>query len=242
MKIAVITPYYQESLDYLQQCHQSVLNQDVEVDHFFIADGYPREELLSWKIKHISLPQAHADNGNTPRGIGGRLADAEGYTFITYLDADNWYHPGHLKNMLDLWQKTRADVCASYRTFHALNGQELKVQEKDEMEFKHVDTSCLMLHRRAFDMLDVWLKMPKQLSPICDRIFYAGIRRKHYRLAFTRQKSVAFRSQYASHYEHSQIDVSGLNLKRQVTREPYQWLLSPEGLHKTVDSLGYLPL
>jgi hypothetical protein len=53
---------------------------------------------------------------------------------------------------------------------------------------------------------------------------------------------VAFRSQYASHYEHSQIDVSGLNLKRQVTREPYQWLLSPEGLHKTVDSLGYLPL
>lgn len=242
MKIAVVTPYYQEPIEYLRQCHQSVMGQEVDVDHFFIADGYPQEELLTWKIKHVSLPQAHGDNGNTPRGIGSKLADAEGYTFITYLDADNWYHPGHLKGLLDLWQKTRADVCASSRTFHAFDGRELKVEEKDELELKHVDTSCLLLHRRAFDLLDIWLKMPKQLSPICDRVFYAGIRKRHFRIAFTRKKSVAFRSQYVSHYINSGIDVANLNLKNNVSKEPYQWLLSSAGLQKTVDCLGYLPL
>ena len=242
MKIAVITPYYQESLEYLRQCHQSVVSQGVDVDHFFIADGFPQAELMSWKIKHMTLPFAHGDNGNTPRGIGGKLAEAEGYTFITYLDADNWYHPGHLQSMLDLWEKTQADVCASFRTFHALDGQELRVQEKDELELRHVDTSCLLLHRRAFNILDVWLKMPKPLSPICDRVFFTGIKKNHYRVEFTRQKSVAFRSQYLAHYQHSKIDTAGLNLKESVVKETYKWLLSSEGLRESVDSLGFLPL
>jgi glycosyltransferase involved in cell wall biosynthesis len=97
MKIAVITPYYKESIEFLRQCHKSVINQDISTDHclthFFIADGFPNEEVMKWNIKHITLPQAHSDNGNTPRGIGSILADVEGYDFIAYLDADNWFYP-----------------------------------------------------------------------------------------------------------------------------------------------------
>ncbi len=59
---------------------------------FFVSDGFPNLELMKWNIKHISLPQSHTDYGNTPRGIGSLVADIEGYDFIAYLDADNWFH------------------------------------------------------------------------------------------------------------------------------------------------------
>jgi hypothetical protein len=75
MKIAIITPYFKESLDILEQCYNSVLSQEVNTDHYFIADGFPRNEINSWKVKHIILEKSHNDNGNTPRGIGSKTAN-----------------------------------------------------------------------------------------------------------------------------------------------------------------------
>ena len=96
LKIAVITPYFKEPLEVLRQCFESVQAQGVRADHFFIADGHPRPELELWGVKHVVLPQAHANNGDTPRGIGGLLAEAEGYDFVAYLDADNWFQPNQI--------------------------------------------------------------------------------------------------------------------------------------------------
>ena len=112
MKIAVITPYYKESTEVLHQCHQSVLTQNVSADHFFVSDGFPNVELMKWNIKHISLPQSHTDFGNTPRGIGSLVANIEGYDFIAYLDADNWFHSNHLSSLLNLHEETKADICS----------------------------------------------------------------------------------------------------------------------------------
>jgi glycosyltransferase involved in cell wall biosynthesis len=33
-RIAVVTPYYKEPLEWLRQCHDSVLAQEVPADHF----------------------------------------------------------------------------------------------------------------------------------------------------------------------------------------------------------------
>src|SRR5205814_1150110 len=117
-KIAVITPYCREPLDVLAQCHESVLAQGAEVDHFMVADGYPREEVNAWNARHVVLPLAHADGGSTPRAVGSILADAEGYDFIAYLDADNWYAPGHIASLLELHRSSGALVCSCFRTFH----------------------------------------------------------------------------------------------------------------------------
>jgi hypothetical protein len=38
--------------------------------------------------------------GNTPRAIGGILADAYGFDAVTYLDADNWYDPAHVEDFV----------------------------------------------------------------------------------------------------------------------------------------------
>jgi glycosyltransferase involved in cell wall biosynthesis len=144
VRIAVITPYYKEPLSILKQCHDSVLAQQVDavVDHFMIADGHPMLELSKWKVKHVQLPNAHSDNGNTPRGIGSTLADAEGYDFVAYLDADNWYYPDHLASLLALHHQSEAPVCCSMRTFHKIDGSPLNIAEPQEDSFLHVDTSC----------------------------------------------------------------------------------------------------
>ena len=239
-KIAVITPYYQESTEVLLQCYQSVQSQEMAADHFFIADGFPKKELCRWNVKHIPLPQSHSDNGNTPRGIGSFLAASEGYDFIAYLDADNWFHPNHLSSLLDLWERTKADICSSFWTYHCLDGTPLNIRELDEVSLKHIDTSCLLLHSSAFASLDIWLKMPKQLSPVCDRVFLAGLRNMKYRFASTKLKTVAFRSQYKSHYLGAKLDPP-INSKENVSKEPAEWLRTIEGTRETIRKLGFFP-
>lgn len=240
-RVAVITPYFKESLDVLIKCHESVKNQAVDVEHFFIADGFPNSELDVLGVRHIILDKAHGDNGNTPRGIGALLAEIEGFEYIAYLDADNWFHPGHLDSLISLQKETQADVCCSFRTIHDLDGNELtNVQDKDELSLNHVDTSCFLLHRFAFESSRIWLNMPRQLSPLCDRVFYAGLRHYRYRIAHTKQKTVAFRSQYLPHYEAAGAPLAE-NLKSGVEVEPLQWLYSFEGTVATVERLKFWP-
>ena len=122
-KIAVITPYYKEPLDVLEECHASVRSQGDHVTHFMIADGHAKPEIDDWQACHIKLPLSHGDFGNTPRGVGSTLAQSEGYDFITYLDADNWYHDGHIASLLDHIRETKAHVFSSFLTFHDLSGK-----------------------------------------------------------------------------------------------------------------------
>lgn len=240
MKIAVITPYFKEPLEVLRQCFESVLAQELRADHFFIADGHPRPELDQWGVKHVVLPQSHANNGNTPRGIGGLLARAEGYDFVAYLDADNWYQVNHLSSLVRLWQSSRSPVCCALRTFHRLDGQFMPIREVDEESHQHVDTSCFLIQREAFDCLDIWLKMPNQLAAICDRIFYKALENKKIPIAFSDMRTVAFRTQYASHYLSVNLTPPA-HAKSGEDRPCVKWLESIEGINESVRMLGFYP-
>ena len=46
-KVAVITPYYKEPMHILQQCCESVARQGADVDHFLVADGFPKRESVA---------------------------------------------------------------------------------------------------------------------------------------------------------------------------------------------------
>jgi glycosyltransferase involved in cell wall biosynthesis len=241
-KIAVITPYYKEPTEMLRACHESVLSQGVAADHFMVADGHPNDAVATWPVQHVALNKGHADNGNTPRGMGGLLAQNQGYDFVTYLDADNWYHPGHLQAMLDCHAQTQADVCCSSRTYHHHNGTQLAVTEADEEAMLHVDTSCFFIHRRAFKLLGAWVHMPKPLSPIGDRVMLALMRHERYQLAFTKQRSVAFRSQYAAHYgQGTESPVIALKDFSEV-QPSYTWLMTDDGVASCVSRMGFWPV
>ena len=56
MKVAVITPYYDEPDSILDRCIDSVLQQDANVIHIKIADGYAKSWLLADE-NHITIFQ-----------------------------------------------------------------------------------------------------------------------------------------------------------------------------------------
>ena len=241
-RIAVITPYFKESLDVLRQCHESVLAQGPQVDHFMVADGHPVNEVATWNVRHVVLPSAHDDGGSTPRGLGSMLADSEGYDFVAYLDADNWYQPGHLASLLETHQNTRSPVCTSFRSFHRPDGSLLEITELEEDRLQHVDTSCFLLHRSAFEVLSVWCRMPKQMGPLCDRVFLAAIRHARFAITSTRQRTVAYRTLHELHYKQAGLAAPAGFKSGSMIQPGVNWLRTQEGVDESVRRLGFWPL
>jgi hypothetical protein len=245
-RIAVITPYYKEAIEVLRQGHDSVLAQDVEaeVDHFYIADGFPNRAIDRWKATNISLPLAHRNNGNTPRAVGTLLAEAEGYDFISFLDGDNWYSHNHLSSLMRIHEATKASVCCSWRTFHRLDGTIIRnLRDDEELALRHVDTSCYFVHRSAFSLNLVWSQMPNELSPVCDRVFFAAaIHKLGNNLAFSKQATVAFRTDYHSHYKavNETPPASGF-AKGEKVDLAIAYLQSADCITKCVAQLGFWP-
>ncbi|WP_158808348.1 hypothetical protein, partial [Beijerinckia sp. L45] len=201
LKIAVVTPYHTESDAILRQCHDSVLAQTHECHHILVADGHAKPLFAtSPRTLHLALPLENADNGNTPRAIGGLLADRYGFDAVAYLDADNWYDDDHIANMVAGHGHSGYPLVACKRRFCDLDGNAMAITEGEEERHRHVDTSCWMLCRPAFGLLAAWL-MPKALSPVCDRIFFQAV--LHARLPITgaSSRTVNFRTRYALHYE-----------------------------------------
>lgn len=241
-KIAVITPYYKEPTEILWQCHQSVMSQGLPITHFMVADGHPNPNVASWNVQHVVLPTSHNDNGNTPRGIGALLAQSSGFEFVAYLDADNWYEETHLQSLLDLHNSHGVEVCCSFRNYYDLEGNLMAgVREQDEDACTHVDTSCFLIHKSAFRSAYVWTSMPKELAPICDRIFYYGLKHARYKIGHSRRRTVAFRSQYAFHYQLAGRPIP-VGAKTSVGALPMKWLLTLEGVKTCQSELLFVPV
>jgi len=241
--IFVVTPYHTESLDMLRRCHDSVMAQQVEanVTHIMVADGHARPEIDAWNVIHIRLPREHGDNGNTPRAVGSVVAQTNGAEYIAFLDADNWYYPEHLASLLEGQRQTGASVLCAWRDFYDPQGRRLAMTEVDEDNLTHVDTSCLMLHSSVFELTEIWSRMPKKLSPVCDRIFYFGVRHRKYMSGFTRKRTVGFTTLYTSHYNSLGLPVPA-NGKAIPLDDIMAYLTSVEGVRETVNRLGFWPL
>ena len=241
-KIAVVTPYHSEPLEYLEQCHRSVAAQRPEAVHFMVADGLPRAEVAAWPVRHVVLPGAHADCGCVARGVGAALADAEGFDYITFLDADNWYHPGHLQSLVELQQRMDVPVCSSFRTFHQPDGTPMAITMPEEDRLSHVDTSCFFLHRAAFEVNSAWSRIPKKIGLICDSVFLAALRSRHFAIASTRQRTVAYRTLHAYHHQLAGLPPPPGAKPVGMNQSSIDWMLTKEGVDECFRSLGFWPL
>jgi hypothetical protein len=201
MKVAVITPYYDEDEAILDACHQSVLKQTHPSVHFMISDGRPHPSVSRWNVVHVQLPTAHGDNGDTPRCVGAVLAACEGFDAVAFLDADNWLQIDHVESLVTLARRTSAPVCVSSRSIHRFDGSLMIDRDRESDGEAHVDTSCLLITRPAFGSLPVWGGIPRIMSPVCDRIFWRHILHRRYGVARTGRPTVAFRTRYTMHYD-----------------------------------------
>jgi hypothetical protein len=241
-KVAVITPYFSEPYSQLSQCYESVKAQKITVNHFMIADGNPQSYVDTWNTCHIKLHRSHSDGGSFARGIGGLAAKAEGYDFIAYLDADNWYHSEHLSSLLSLWEATHSPVCSGLRSFHDVEGKTMNIFEPDEDTLRHIDTSCFLLYRSAFDCLPIWLNMPKILSPISDRVFLAGILHHKLKITSTKSRTVAYRTRYEGHYRSANMPIPIGAKGPAPSLQALKYLQTREGVTNCIATLGFWPL
>lgn len=200
MKVFVVTPYFQEPIEWLRECHESVMRQSAACTHVMIADGNPRPEIDSWQVMHVKLPQGARDHGGTPRGIGGMFAQGQRAEAIAYLDADNWYHDDHIERMIDCVARGGAEVgVATMRVFTADKGFSEPHDDKAHSDF-FVDTNRLFLTRAVFNCLDVWARIPPRLSVIHDRLFWLILISHARRYCVYDQETVAYRTRHRGYY------------------------------------------
>ncbi|GAB2693676.1 glycosyltransferase family 2 protein [Nocardia thraciensis] len=202
-RYAVVTPYFEESRALLRRCIDSVQAQTVAVDHILVADGAPQSWIDAENVRHIRLDRNHGDYGNTPRGIGAMLAMSEQFAGIGFLDADNWLEPGHIAACEDAARcaapRGRVDYVIARRSMRRLDGTPLPVQ--DEPIDTHVDTSCLFLLPGSYDIIPYLGRIPRTLSVIGDRIFYATLRHHGLRAAVNTSVTVNYHCLWSVIYE-----------------------------------------
>jgi hypothetical protein len=199
LKFAVITPYHDESRQLLERCIQSVSRQTIPVEHFVVADGLPQSWLDTEPVRHIKLDRPHRDFGNTPRGIGSLLAISEGFDGFGFLDADNWLEPDHVELCVRFGKPGESSTCdyvVTQRHLRRPDGTTIPMPE----EHDHVDTNCLFMLKGAFFVVPYFAMMPKQLSPMADRIFYQALRARGLRSAFVPTKTVNYHCLWESVY------------------------------------------
>lgn len=237
MRVAVITPYYREDLDTLRRCHDSVLRQTYPCTHIFVADGHPQQEIYSWKAQHFSMAVSHGDYGDTPRGIGSISAFNQGFDAVAYLDADNWYAEDHIESLVRACSEHDLAVAFSSRRIVLSTGEHCPFVDSDEVDGRHVDTSCFFITAKAAFVASLWAMMDPRYSVIGDRLLLHVVKARGLRHGWTGQQTLYYESRWRVHFEamgkapppdaHS-IDLSHLS-------EPY----SPE---KSIARLGFDPL
>ena len=199
MKIAVITPYFNEDLDTLARCHKSVLSQTyAQVDHVMVSDGNPNSELDKWNLKHIRIPNTN-DYGDTPRCLGALYAYSAGYDGICFLDADNWFETNHVTLMTWLQGCDTADVVTATRTLRREDGSVLGVcKESDGQSFN--DTNCYLIMRQAIPVVQSVLFKHKDNAIIGDRVLWRAILDAKFKLARCTTPTVNYTTLFAVHY------------------------------------------
>ena len=116
MKICVVTPYFQESLEWLMHAHASVKSQTIEARHVLVCDGAAPAQIPDFQGTQIVLQRNYRDYGKMSRLIGcfhaitALEADA-----IAFLDADNWDHPDHLKTLSGIAGNAQVEAVSSAR-------------------------------------------------------------------------------------------------------------------------------
>lgn len=199
-RVAVITPYYKESVTQLEQCHRSVLSQSEPCMHVLVADGHARRRINKWQAEHIRLPQSHGDIGSTPRLIGCYHAIGLGVDAVAFLDADNWYRPDHISNLLEAIDQQNADFASSGRTLCRLDGSVMGDCPLTDPE-SFIDTNSMLFSKTAFHLLHQWVLMPSYGHLIGDRIMLHHVRSSGLKHEHVNKNSVFYRCSKAGLYK-----------------------------------------
>ena len=199
MKICVVTPYFETEPAWIRQGHASVRGQTIPAHHVLVCDGSAPAQIEAFQGTHILLQRNYKDYGNTPRLIGCYNAITRGAEAIAFLDADNWFQPDHLENLLRFAQQNDLDACSSGRTLHRPDGSFMvKCPTVDGRPY--IDTSCLLIMKPAFQHMIAWVLFGQEVSAVMDQQLWSHMATMGARLGFLDKATVSYRTRHASHY------------------------------------------
>lgn len=208
MKVAVVTPYYNESTEQLMRCMDSVRRQTHrDITHVMVSDGLPLP--MSGKgtnLEHITLPCSHSDAGATPRAIGGLSAFSRGFDAVAFLDADNWYEPNHIEKMIETMTSKSADAIVATRTIYSTDLKKLYVDEIESDGKNMVDTNCMFLSRRLMYMLTFWITQPEN-KMVSDKVFWQTCVSNGVEFVRCTTPTVAYVTKWAWHYQQAGVPI-----------------------------------
>jgi glycosyltransferase involved in cell wall biosynthesis len=198
MKVAVVTPYYKESLDVLTKNRASVLKQTYDnVRHYMVSDGYPKPEFEDMMF-HVKLPHC-GDYGDTPRLVGCAIADAQGADAILLLDADCWLDKDHVTRMVKVMVDKNVPIVTCPRKLWRMDGSYMGVDtESDGKHFN--DTNCYLVRRDAFHLFRAWGLKDKRLAIVDDRVFWATVQSHNVPMVRSKKATVNYPTSFAFHY------------------------------------------
>ena len=200
MKICVVTPYFETSDEWVRQAHESVKAQTALAHHVLVCDGSRPAQIVDFRGTHIVLQRNYRDYGNTPRLIGCYQAMAMEADAIAFLDADNWFYPGHLEGLARFATDNNLDAVSSARMLHRLDGSAMvKCPVVDGRGF--IDTNCLLVMKPAFRHLIAWVLQPQDVAAVMDQFVWNHLMASGMRMGFLDQATVAYRTRHMSHYE-----------------------------------------
>lgn len=197
MRVAVVTPFHREPVEWLSLAQRSVRAQSHPCDHILIGDAAKVTPPLPGIV--VNLPVGVADYGDTPRGVGSMYAAGLGYDAIAYLDGDNAFHRDHIASLVELQRRTGAAVVTSRRAFIRLDGSYMAECTASDGEI-FCDTNCLLITRKAFDVLAQWALMDRAFHPIDDRVIWHHILRAGHSRAHTGRATAIYRATYPGFY------------------------------------------
>ncbi len=207
MKVAVVTPYYQETSEQLIRCLNSVASQTYKnITHILVADGYPKHFENFQNLEQIQLPFSHSDAGATPRAIGALSAFSRGYDAVAFLDADNWYYSNHVKSMVDTMLATSVDAVIATRTIHSFDGAEMYVDRVESNGNNMVDTNCMFLKKTVSHYMGFWVTTP-QYKMVSDRVFWQACITNGLKVVRHDEPTVAYASKWAWHYQYAGVRI-----------------------------------
>jgi glycosyltransferase involved in cell wall biosynthesis len=201
IKVAVITPYFDESLSILAECHASVASQIHGCLHVIVADGRPLSDIDRWDAHHIKLPDCHHDVGSTPRLIGAYHAIGLGYDTIAFLDADNWFASDHILHIVNVIKTQDPDFISTNRYLCRPDGSVMRSCPYTDPK-RFIDTSCMVFRKESFPLLANWVLMPQYGHPISDRIMLYHVLRSDLKCVHINKSTVFYRCYKEGIYRH----------------------------------------
>jgi len=198
VKVAIVVPFHREAAEWLRVCFQSVLDQVHPAELIAVGDG-AKPNVLAPFYKLIELPQAHGDFGNAARAIGAMEAIASGFDAVAFLDADNWFSPLHVQEMLRLHCETGAVVCTAGQSIARVDGTPFNLKSESDGD-KHADTSTIFVTREAFPLLANWALIPPELAAVGDRVWWLLAKASGYKRAHSELETVFYRNRHAAQY------------------------------------------